>query len=232
MKYRLHNRLGSGGFVIQAALAAAKIDFDYEPIVSVPNAPLGAKVEGLNPWGQVPILELEDGTRLTEVAAILAHLSFVEPSLRQGPELWIDNHPMFLRWSVFLSVNVYEGILRRSYTDRYFSEVSDESDRVSIEASIRKAARERTHAAFQCIETETSEHKFLLSDRLSPCDIYLAMLYAWFNQRPDLPKCTWITTQVATHPEIGPIWEQNFHDRLDFKWHEQKTGSKHSKNVM
>ncbi|MEM9348637.1 MAG: glutathione S-transferase family protein [Pseudomonadota bacterium] len=220
MTYRLHNRLGSGGFVIQAALVAAKIDFEYRPVRSVPNTQVGEQVKELNPWGQVPILELEDGTRMTEVAAMLAHLSSAEPAIRMGPTLWVDNHPQFLRWAVFLSVNVYEAILRRSYTHRYFKDGPELSEREAVKASIREAAGERIHAAFKCIEAETSGYQFLLSDRLSACDIYLAMLYAWYNQKPDLPKCTWITTQVATHPEIGPIWEQNFHDRLDFKWHE------------
>lgn len=229
-KYKLHNRLGSGGFVVQATLAAAKVEFDYDPIMSVPNEPLGPRVHDLNAWGQVPVLELETGTKLTEIAAILTYLSQTEPSLAQGPTLWIDDHALFHRWSVFLAVNVYEGILRRSYTDRYFSAETDAyRARASelpadietlIAGTVRQAATDRIHQAFKCIEKETADHKYILSDRLSPCDIFLAMLYAWHNQKPDLPKCTWITTQVATHDAIRSIWEQNFHDRLDFKWDE------------
>ncbi|MEM9320263.1 MAG: glutathione S-transferase family protein [Pseudomonadota bacterium] len=224
MRYRLHNRLGSGGFAVQATLAAAGIDFAYDPIASRPNEPLGPQIQDLNTWGQVPVLELESGARITEVAAILAHLADVEPALRSGPALWIDDHPLFLRWAVFLSVNAYEGVLRQSYTSRYFEcELGPElpaDTKDLIAGSIRQAASARVHEAFKTIERETAQHAFLLSDRLSPCDIYLAMLYAWHNRRPDLPKCTWITTQVATHPGIREIWKQNFHDRLDFKWHE------------
>lgn len=229
MKYTLHNRLGSGGFAVQASLAVAGIDFAYEPLASVPNEPLGPTIQALNPWGQVPVLETEDGTKIAELAAILAHLSYAEPSLRQGPKLWIDDHPLFLRWTVFLAVNVYEAILRRIYTDRYYSALSDEpgavplslsnDDKALIEESLRRAAKARIHAAFACIENATAAHRFLLSDRMSPCDIFLAMLYAWYNKKPDLPKCTWITTQIATHKDIRAIWAQNFHDRLDFKWH-------------
>lgn len=224
MTYRLHNRLGSGGFVIQATLAAADIPFDYDPIPSKPNEPLDARLHGLNAWGQVPVLELSDGTKITEVAAILAHLAVSEPALREGPSLWIDNLPLFLRWSVFLSVNAYEGILRKSYTHRFFDRADGdglpEAADAAIGNAIRRAAAQRVHDAFAFIEQETACHSFLLSERMSPCDIFLAMLYAWHNKRPDLPKSTWITTQVATHPRIREIWRQNFHDRLDFKWHE------------
>lgn len=229
MKYRLHNRLGSGGFVVEATLAAAQIAFEYRPINSVPNQPLGDKIKDLNLWGQVPVLELEDGTRITEVAAILAHLSYAETSVKHGPHIFVDDHPLFLRWTVFLAVNVYEGILRQSYTERYFSDSNPRpgtspsnfvvENKHLIAESICMAASDRIHAAFKCIERESEGHKFLLSNRMSPCDVFLAMLYAWHNKKPDLPKCTWITTQIATDDIIGPIWARNFHDRLDFKWH-------------
>lgn len=221
MKYRLHNRLGSGGFAVEATLVAAKLDFAFDPINSVPNQPLGAQVDSLNTWGQLPVLELQDGRKITETAAILTHLSEVEPSVANGPNLWIEDRSQFLRWSIFLAVNVYEGILRQSYSDRFFAANSmSDSEKAEVTSAIRQAAKDRVHHAFKCIEAETAGHKFLLGDRLSPCDIFLAMLYAWHNQKPDLPKCTMITTQVATHEDIRPIWKRNFHDRLDFRWHE------------
>ena len=102
--------------MVQATLAAAGIAFDYDPLDSIPNQPLGSKVKHLNAWGQLPVLELPDGTRLSEVAAILAYLSWSEKTIKNGPNLWVDDHPAFLKWSVFLAVNVYEGILRQSYT--------------------------------------------------------------------------------------------------------------------
>lgn len=229
-KCRLHNRLGSGGFVVQATLAAAGIAFDFDPLDSRPNEPLGHRVQDLNAWGQVPVLELETGAKLTEVAAILTYLAQIEQAVGHGPTLWIDDTAQYHRWSVFLTVNVYEGILRQSYTQRFFDTTTDEFQAARAElpanindliaAGVRQAATERTHQALLCIERETSEHQFLLSNWMSPCDIFLAMLYAWHSPQPDLPKCTWITTQVATHDVIRPIWEQNFHDRLDHKWHE------------
>ena len=215
--------------MVQATLAAAGIAFDYDPLDSIPNQPLGSKVKHLNAWGQLPILELPDGTHLSEVAAILAYLSWSERTIKNGPNLWVDDHPAFLKWSVFLAVNVYEGILRQSYTGRFVRRFADEPGGLSadlpddiderVASNIRLAASDRVHAAFQCIERETSEHEFLLGDRLSACDIFLAMLYAWHTQAPILPKCNHITTQVATHAVIRPIWKQNFHDRMDFEWH-------------
>ncbi|MEM6390502.1 MAG: glutathione S-transferase family protein [Pseudomonadota bacterium] len=224
-KYRLHNRLGSGGFAVQAALTLAGIDFDYEPIASLPNDAVANKIGRLNPWGQVPVLELETGARITEVAAILGYLAQSEPTMAEGPALWVDDWPSFHRWTTFLAVNVYEAILRRSYPERFFTalegEASDEMNAV-MRAQVCDAANARCHQALLCLEAETAGHDYLLSDRLSPCDLFLAQLYAWHNPKPDLPKCTWITRQIATHAAIRPLWKQNFERFLDVKWHEMR----------
>lgn len=50
MRYRLHNRLGSGGFVIEAALTIADIPFDYEPLASDPSTSLGDLIQKQNKW--------------------------------------------------------------------------------------------------------------------------------------------------------------------------------------
>ena len=79
-------------------------------------------------------------------------------------------------------------------------------------------------AAFKLLEEHVlakneEGHTFLLGERMSPVDVYLAFLYAWHNKQADLPGCTEITRRVATHEVIGPVWERNFRDRLDEKWH-------------
>lgn len=51
-QYILHNRLGSGGFVVEAALPLAQIPFIYETFASTPDTDVAPVVAHLNPWGQ------------------------------------------------------------------------------------------------------------------------------------------------------------------------------------
>ncbi len=220
MTYILYNRSGSGGFVVQAALELSGADYRLELLPSLPNEDLTDRIGHLNPWGQVPVLVLEDGTVMTELAAILAHLAQVEPGLRDGPHLWVDNDALFLRWAVFLCVNAYEGILRQTYPHRFCTLSGNTAADEALMANISHAADTRTHQAFLRLEREIAG-PFLFGERMSACDILLAMLYAWHNQRPDLPKCTAVTARVAMHPRINPIWHDNFDTRLRFKWHQQ-----------
>ncbi|MEM9221317.1 MAG: glutathione S-transferase [Pseudomonadota bacterium] len=231
MGYVLHNRLGSGGFAVEAALTLAGAPFETRLITSRPSGPLGSAVAHLNRWGQLPVLEMGDGTKMTEVAAILAYLERVEVGCRQGPHLFMDDEASSLRWLVFLSVNVYEGILRQAYPERYIAPLPQEPKaasrppqgesgdrRAELERALALKAKERVHAAFRTIQAETEHHSFTLSDRLSCCDIYLAMLYEWHGTHADLPKCTAIARHVATHPKIAPLWEQNFQQGINDGW--------------
>ncbi len=219
MVYRLHNRLGSAGFAVEACLAAAGVDFDYDPMDSVPGQSLQGKISNVNPWNQIPVLELDDGSAITEVAAILAYLAVSEPAFQRGPVLWIDDLAQLLRWSVFLSVNVNEALLRQTYTERFIAPLPADMADPAAEA-VREAANTRIDQALKTIEAATAEHKFLLSDRPTPCDVYLAMLYGWYGPKPDLPKCTWITTQIATNEVIRPLWEKNFQGLMEVEWHD------------
>lgn len=236
--YVLHNRLGSGGFVVEAAFALAGVDLVYEPLQSAPSTPLGDAVAAMNPWGQVPILTTPDGRVLTEVAAIIIYLDRDVAAFRESPLLAHNDPAAFIRWSVFASVNIYENVLRRCYPDRYAAPPLDLSDdapeamrtfQTGIEAvvgrSLVAAATSRAHRAFAVLDREIGEKPgdFILGETLSMCDLLVAMLYAWQRRKRDLPNCSRLTELVASHRVVNPIWERNFGRRLDEKWHENRT---------
>lgn len=223
--YTLHNRRGSGGFAVEMTLRLGGVEHELSEITSNPGERLTGRIDHLNPWGQLPVLDLPDGARMTEVAAMLIHLSEAHQGCRAGPHLWVDDRPGLLRACVYLAVNVYEYILRRSYPERHFdpSHLPADTDPASATRAIQSAADTRAHQALMTLEAMTPG-PFLLGQRLSPADLFLAQLYAWHTPRPDLPKCTAITHHVAMHPLINPHWSRHFHDRLDIKWHEGRTG--------
>lgn len=211
MRYRLHNRLGSGGFVIETALTIAGVPFDYEPLNSDPSTPVGELIQNQNPWGQVPVLETPDGDVLTETAAMMFYLADRHDALRDGPTFSVQNQAAYYRWTVFLTVNVYEGILRRCYPDRYVTGKNAQSELI-------ESANARVHKAFRLLENELKTRPCLCGDALSLADVFFAMLYAWHKEKPDLPRCTALTESVAQHPEVSPIWHRNFGHRLKRQW--------------
>jgi len=211
MTYKLYNRLGSGGFVVEAALALAAAPFELVEIQSVPSTPLPSSFRDINPWGQVPVLITPDGTMMTESAAMLIHISIVHSDANVAPQPGTPAHAEFLRWCVFMSTSVYESILRISYPGRYTTAPAGTADIVD-------AAKKRSQDALSVIEQAVQPGGFLVSDSLSLADIYLAMLNAWNGEGKALPLCDDLTHRVASHPIIAPIWQRNFDHRLATKW--------------
>lgn len=206
MTYRLYNRAGSGGFVVEAALVLADAKFELVEHDSRPGTPLPPEFRKTNPWGQMPTLILPDGTTMTESVAILIHLAACFPDKRLAPNPGTTDHAVFLRWLIFASVNIYEGILRKGYASRFTS------DPDAIEAT-RTAAIARTGEALEVLEAAIEKGPFLLGDSMSVADPFFAMMLIWFSGDIDAPKLTALAEGVRRHPIVGPVWRRHFGDR-------------------
>jgi glutathione S-transferase len=206
MTYRLHNRIGSGGFVAEAALALASAPYELLEMDSEPGTPLPESFRDINPWGQVPTLVLPDGSILTETAAILIHLAACYPDKRLAPLPGTPAHAAFLRWIIFTNVNIYEAVLRRSYPFRYTADPHAHD-------ATRDAAVARMGEALGVLEKAIDTGPFLLGGAMSLADVYIAMLFIWFRGEIDAPKLTGLTGGVRQHPTVAPIWRRHFGDR-------------------
>lgn len=211
MTYKVYNRRGSGGFVVVAALSLVGQPFELVEIESEPSTALPEEFRKTNPWRQVPVVITSDGTLMTESAAILIYLATKYPGKDIGPEVGTSGAASFLRWCVFLSVNVNEGVLRTVYPERFTT--SDEG-----REAVREAALLRNSKAYELLENELKGQRFLLGDEMSLCDVYLAMLFSWHRDPLPYPNCMRVTHHVAAHPEIAAIWRWNFDHRTTMKW--------------
>lgn len=211
MTYVLYTRLGSGGFCIDAALAYAGLPYRLKLIDSKPGTSLPQSFREINPWLQVPVLITQDGLTLTETAAILIYLVENHPESPIGFVKDPGIFGSFLRWTIFIGTNIYEGILRKGYPERYTT------DAAGLDG-VRSAAQQRNQSAFMLLESLLQENPFLFGNTMSATDIFLAMVYAWHGKRSELPRCTHLTHTVARHAVISPIWHRHFAHRLDYKW--------------
>jgi glutathione S-transferase len=207
VNYRLINRRGSGGFVVESALAMAGVEVEIRDLGTAPGTPLPEDFRAINPWRQVPTLIMPDGSTMTECAAILIHLAACHPAARLSPAVGTPAHGQFLRWMVFTSVNVYEGILRAgNYASRFTTEAG-------CEASVREAATRRTGDALQVLDGAASPEGFMLGARMSVLDVYVAMLFLWFRGEVHAPRLTALTDGVRHDATVGPVWRHHFGER-------------------
>ena len=205
MSYILYNRPGSGGFVVEAALALADARFELIELDSKAGTPLPESFRETNPWGQLPTLTLPDGTTMTETSAILVHLAFCFPGKRLAPPPGTPAHAAFLRWTTFANVNLYEAVLRRGYPFRF-------SDDPAGYDALRSAAIRRMGEALAVIEAHV-EGPFLLGEEMTIADVYLAMFLVWNRGDVEVPRLARIGEAVRDHPVVGPIWRRHFGER-------------------
>ncbi|ANK82718.1 MAG: hypothetical protein TEF_19390 [Rhizobiales bacterium NRL2] len=202
-EYVLHNRRGSGGFAVEAALAMAGADFRLADIDAPVSTPLPDSFRAINPWKQVPVLDLPDDTRMTETAAMLIHIADAFPAAGIAPAPESPDRAQFLRWIAFLATNVYESVLRRVYPERY-------TDDPSGTGAVASAATRRGMEALRVVEDAIGLHGVLLGEQLSVADVYLAMLHRWVDKREELPRCTALRRSVARDEVVGPVWRRHF----------------------
>jgi GST-like protein len=77
--YTLYGKTGSGSASVEAALTLARAPFRIVETASWAQNDAFADLLGLTPLGQVPTLVLDDGSALSESAAILMHLGSAHP---------------------------------------------------------------------------------------------------------------------------------------------------------
>ena len=205
MSYRLYNRLGSGGFVVEAALKLTEAPFELVELDSKVSTPLAETFRETNPWKQVPVLILPDGSTMTETAAILIHLAACFPDKALAPSPGTTEHGKFLRWTVFTSVNLYEAVLRSVYPQRFTS------DNTAIEAT-RSAAMERMGQAMTVLEKAIEPGPFLFDKTMSVADVYIAMMLVWYRGNTSPLRLITLKNRVKQNSIIAPIWRRHFGD--------------------
>ncbi|SFP15702.1 glutathione S-transferase [Mesorhizobium sp. NFR06] len=186
--YKLYTRPGSGGFVVEAALAMAGVPFEQ---IDVPKqgSPDPAFL-AISPLNQVPVLTLPDGHSLTESAAICILLAERHLEARLAPETGSSGRADFLRWMAFLSSVLYPAILRLYYAHRYTV------DGEGVQA-VKKAAVAEMDRGFAVVDRALAGRDWLAGEALSLADIYLVMLIAW---HPEVEKAR------DAWPNIERLW--------------------------
>lgn len=188
--YKLYTRPGSGGFVVEAALALADVPFDQ---VDVPKKdPPDPAFHAISPLNQVPVLTLPDGRSITESAAICILLAERHPQADLAPEPGSAARADFLRWMAFMSSVLYPAILRFYYAHRYTSDAEGVR-------SVKEAAIAEMDRGFAIVDDVLDGRDWLAGEALSLADIYLVMLAAW---HPDTERAR------MAWPNIERLWSK------------------------
>ena len=186
--YKLYTRPGSGGFVVEAALAMAGAPFQQIDVQR--KDPPDPDFHAISPLNQVPVLTLPDGRSITESAAICILLAERHPEAGLAPAVDAPARADFLRWMAFMSSVLYPAVLRLYYAHRYTADADGTK-------AVKQAAIAEMDRGFAVLDAALRDRDWLVGDGLSLADIYLVMLIAW---HPDIDSAR------TAWPDIERLW--------------------------
>lgn len=204
MGYVLYGAPGFGSMAAEAALEELGADYQFVEAERDAAGAFSAAYMAINPRGQMPALRLPDGSVMTETAAILTHLADAFPEACMAPAPGTPARAQHDRWLSFLQVNVYEGILRSGYPDRY---TADPATAPAVQA----AAKDYVQRHLQLFDAAIIG-PYSLGDRLSMLDLYVWMFAQWVDQEPLAARCpnlTALRALLATRPALATVSAHN-----------------------
>ena len=162
---KLYYAAGACSFAPHLALREANLPFDlvrYDMVKRTLED--GRALTDVNPKGYVPVLELDNGERLTEVSAILQFVADQAPEAGLAPPDRSLAHYRMLEWLNFLATEIH-----KIYWP-IFHEATDAE---------KTAAREKVAKGYELVEQRLGDNRFLLGETLTIADAYLLTVLNW-----------------------------------------------------
>ncbi len=197
--YRLYWAPETGSFVIELLLREAGASHDTV-LVEDRRAP---GFLTLNPLGKVPVLELPDGSIMTESAAMVLQLCEDFPKADFTPPD-AAGRAITRRWLLLLASELYV-----AYQQLYHSEHFTVGSRIAKE-EVKATGRGRIRKLWQIFEEQAlNPGPFVLGARYSAVDAYAAMLTYWDPTRDAVlavrPRLSALVRAVSARPEVPAL---------------------------
>ena len=201
----LHGCKGCGSVVVEALLERAGFAFESR-LFDWDDRAGWDRLRAINPLAQVPTLLLDDGTAMTESAAIALWIATERPDSRLLPDDIAERASVF-RWVVSFATNVYVPIIVGDFPDRWVEGKAAGDD-------LKTHALQRLKDAWLAFEAAIAPKPFLVGDRLSVLDVYVAMISRWRPGRAWLdehcPKAMASIRLTEADPQVAAVWARNF----------------------
>ncbi len=125
----------------------------------------GGDFYAVNPRGYVPVLELDDGTRLTEGPAIVQYIADQAPAAKLAPANGTIARYQLQEWLNFISTELH----------KQFSPLFDRS----IPDEVKTKQRDKISGRFDWIAKQLGDQEYLTGSAFTVADAYLFTVMNW-----------------------------------------------------
>ncbi|WBY00025.1 glutathione transferase GstA [Ramlibacter tataouinensis] len=125
----------------------------------------GTDYYGINPLGYVPLLELDDGTRLREGPAIVQYVADQVPTKNLAPANGTLPRYRLQEWLTFIGTEVH-----KSFSPLFNPAMPEEGKQIY---------RDRIAARLRWVDGQLEGKQYLMGDAFSVADAYLFVVTNW-----------------------------------------------------
>ncbi|WP_262027978.1 glutathione transferase GstA [Microvirga sp. Mcv34] len=127
----------------------------------------GENFRAINPKGYVPAIALQDGSLLTEAAAIIQYLADQQPGTGLAPANGTTERYRLIEWLTFISSEIHKG----------FGPLWNPSTPDATKA----ATKDRLATRFAYLDEVLGKQPFLMGETFTIADAYLFTVVNWTN---------------------------------------------------
>lgn len=171
--------------------AGLKFELEWVDLKTLTTA-TGADFSCINPKGYVPVLELDDGTILTEGAPMVQYIADLAPEADLIPPIGSIDRYRVAEWLTFTSSELHRG-----FTPLFNS---------ALPESVRDATLKRLHRHFDLLERHFSQNLYLMGEKFTVADAYCFTILNWAGYvKLDLepwPQIRAYVENMASRPKV------------------------------
>lgn len=147
--------------------------------------------------GYVPVLQLDDGTKLTEAAVLLQYIADRNPGTLAPPAGTLERYKL-MEWLNFIATEIHKG----------FGPLWD----AKAPEATKEATRARLGKRFEMVEEQLAKHPYLTGDGFTIADAYLFTIVNWSGMlNVDLAPYSHLRefmARVAARPKVQAALRQ------------------------
>ena len=184
-----------GACSLSPHIALREAGLAFEPVLASTKSHKlqdGSDYYGINPLGYVPMLELDDGTRLREGPAIVQYIADQVPNKNLAPANGTLPRYRLQEWLTFIGTEIH-----KTFSPLFNPAMPEEAKAIS---------RDKLASRFAWIDGELKNKQYLMGDSFSVADGYLFTVSNWAKpMNIDLapyPNLVAYRERVAARPAV------------------------------
>ena len=184
-----------GACSLSPHIALREAGIAFEPVLASTKSHKlqdGTDYYGINPLGYVPMLELDDGTRLREGPAIVQYVADQAPTKNLAPANGTLSRYRLQEWLTFIGTEIH-----KTYSPFFNPAMPDEAKAVF---------KAKLQSRYEWLDRELEGKEYLMGEHFTVADGYLFTVTNWTKPMgidlSGLPNVTAWHDRVAARPAV------------------------------